>query len=368
MWKRMWSCCAVLITVLLCLPTPLPAYAVCGTEPPLPSEGLWWPVSGSVSNPWSLDCRTDRGHRGMDIDVPAGTPVRASASGVILFSGYTPAEGGGATVSIEHAAGLRTTYLHLAEVTVIPGQQVAQGQILAQTNGTSLHFGLKITSPRELYFNPLDYLADIPAPEVPPVTQPPETEVVNPFVPAPTIPAPSIPEPSIPAVGNGETVGIPAPVEPSTIPLANDIDGILTETRPNMGTRPSMETRHANNTVTATLLPGENGNPAENPSGFQNTTDHVMAMFASQTKSSLKTSTTVPGMSTIKFALPADFNLETARTDRATDAPIKNRASANDGVPFSWRGALLAGVALVISAMGRIVGKMTSDGPLPGPA
>ena len=129
-----------------------------------------------------------------------------------------------------------------------------------------------------------------------------------------------------------------------------------------------METRHANNTVTATLLPGENGNPAENPSGFQNTTDHVMAMFASQTKSSLKTSTTVPGMSTIKFALPADFNLETARTDRATDAPIKNRASANDGVPFSWRGALLAGVALVISAMGRIVGKMTSDGPLPGPA
>jgi len=180
------------------------AGAACGGDPPLPSEGLAWPLSGSVTNSWSLDCLTDGGHRGIDIGATAGTPVMASAGGTVIYSGYTPAEGGGATISIEHAGGLRSTYLHLEAVDVVTGQQVNQGQILALTNGSPLHFGLKLLAePRELYFNPVQFLTIPAAADTPDNTA---TSPVDPVTgvesttPEITVPAADMPEAAVNSV------------------------------------------------------------------------------------------------------------------------------------------------------------------------
>lgn len=154
------------------------AAAVCGTGPPLPTEGLAWPVAGTVSQGWSLDCGTDRGHRGIDIAAPSGSAVTAAASGVVTFVGYTPAEGGGTTVSITHPGGLRSTYLHLTAVAISEGENISQGQPIGEADGRALHFGLKLPGERESYFNPLDFLPGPPtSPEssaevLPPLTSP----------------------------------------------------------------------------------------------------------------------------------------------------------------------------------------------------
>jgi murein DD-endopeptidase MepM/ murein hydrolase activator NlpD len=203
----------LLLTVLL-VPVSTSAYAACGVDPPLPPEGFAWPVSGTVSNSWSLDCASDKGHRGIDIDVRAGSPVTASASGTVVFSGFTPAEGGGSTISIEHPGGLRTTYLHLTGVAVISGQKVEQGQVLALTDGSQLHFGLKLTDPRELYFNPLVYLS---LPATIETTAASSTDSVTEAVPPPS-PNPAdlntpaeISGQSVETIPGAETAKVPAP-------------------------------------------------------------------------------------------------------------------------------------------------------------
>lgn len=151
--------CEVMVVSFFSLLVPAAANAACGVDPPLPPEGFSWPASGPVSNEWSLDCHTDRGHRGIDIDVTEGDPILASAGGYVVFTGYTPAEGGGMTISIEHEGGMRTTYLHLAQVKVTEGQPVSKGQQLGSSDGSPLHFGMKVTTPREVYFNPASWLA-----------------------------------------------------------------------------------------------------------------------------------------------------------------------------------------------------------------
>lgn len=137
-----------------------PARAACGGDPPLPPEGLGWPVRGSIVNTWSLDCATDAGHRGIDISAARGAEIRAAGAGTVSFAGYTPAEGGSLTVSITHQGGLRSTYLHLASLSVSAGERVGAGQVIGASDGSPLHFGLKLPGGRDTYFNPLLHLSD----------------------------------------------------------------------------------------------------------------------------------------------------------------------------------------------------------------
>lgn len=90
-------------------------------------------------------------HRGIDIGARKGQVVVASADGTVSFVGRTPA-GGGATISIVHARGVKTTYLNLERVKVVQGQKVSQGQEIgrigenkdASSDQTHLHFGMII--------------------------------------------------------------------------------------------------------------------------------------------------------------------------------------------------------------------------------
>ena len=64
-------------------------------------------------------------HQGLDIGASPGTPVRATGSGVVTYTGYDA--GYGKLVSIDHGYGILTRYGHNAEIFVVMGQKVKRG-------------------------------------------------------------------------------------------------------------------------------------------------------------------------------------------------------------------------------------------------
>lgn len=78
-------------------------------------------------------------HRGIDIAVPVGSPVRATRKGRIVFAG--PRSGYGSTVIIEHANGDRTLYGHNSIVRVQPGDVVESGTVVAFSGNTGRSTG-----------------------------------------------------------------------------------------------------------------------------------------------------------------------------------------------------------------------------------
>jgi murein DD-endopeptidase MepM/ murein hydrolase activator NlpD len=80
-----------------------------------------------------------RPHLGVDYAAPAGTPVAASADGVVVQAGW---HGGfGNTVRLRHANGYQTLYGHLSRIRVRPGQRVAQGDTIGAVGSTGLSTG-----------------------------------------------------------------------------------------------------------------------------------------------------------------------------------------------------------------------------------
>jgi murein DD-endopeptidase MepM/ murein hydrolase activator NlpD len=101
------------------------------------SSGLIWPVSGPIASPFGW--RWGRMHEGIDIAVPTGTPIAASASGRVIYAGWM--SGYGNLVIIDHGGGLATAYGHQSSVAVSVGQTVAQGQTIGYSDCTGHCFG-----------------------------------------------------------------------------------------------------------------------------------------------------------------------------------------------------------------------------------
>ncbi|MBC7961362.1 MAG: M23 family metallopeptidase [Steroidobacteraceae bacterium] len=78
-------------------------------------------------------------HRGIDIAVPVGTPVRAVRKGRVVFSGDH--RGHGTTVIVEHDNGDRTLYGHNSIVRVHSGDLVESGTVLAFSGNTGRSTG-----------------------------------------------------------------------------------------------------------------------------------------------------------------------------------------------------------------------------------
>ena len=82
-----------------------------------------------------------RAHLGVDYRAPHGAPVIAVAAGVVTGAGWRG--GGGNTVSIRHASGYESSYLHLSSIApgVRPGARIAQGQFIGRVGATGLATG-----------------------------------------------------------------------------------------------------------------------------------------------------------------------------------------------------------------------------------
>ena len=124
-----------------------------------------WPVMGPITSGFGqredpvLGTGEGEFHKGIDISAPYGTPIRATADGVVVAAGM--ASGYGREVIIDHGHGLKTLYGHMSGFNVLSGQNVFRGQIIGyvghsgRTTGNHVHYEVKV---HETSVNPHKYL------------------------------------------------------------------------------------------------------------------------------------------------------------------------------------------------------------------
>jgi murein DD-endopeptidase MepM/ murein hydrolase activator NlpD len=101
------------------------------------SGALIWPVNGPVVSPFGM--RWGRLHAGVDIAVPAGTPIRAADSGRVVLLGWTG--GYGNYTCIAHGSSLSTCYAHQSSYATSNGASVSKGQVIGYIGCTGHCFG-----------------------------------------------------------------------------------------------------------------------------------------------------------------------------------------------------------------------------------
>lgn len=99
-------------------------------------------------------------HTGLDFPAEPGTPIMASAGGVVIVSEYHSAYGN--MVDVDHGNGLVTRYAHASRVMVKPGDIVRRGQVIAhvgstgRSTGPHLHFEVLVAGVQQ---DPAKFLA-----------------------------------------------------------------------------------------------------------------------------------------------------------------------------------------------------------------
>ena len=103
--------------------------------------------------------RWGRMHNGTDFAAPHGTPIRATADGVVVYVGWQSAYG--RIIKIKHDFGIETRYAHLSKFRVKNGQRVSRGQHIGdmgntgRSTGTHLHYEIRIGGKA---INPMKYI------------------------------------------------------------------------------------------------------------------------------------------------------------------------------------------------------------------
>ena len=105
-----------------------------------------------------------RAHKGVDLAAPTGTPIYATADGIVSkaerFSSY------GLFVSIEHGAKLQTRFAHMSRIAVADGERVSKGDIIGyvgstgRSTGPHLHYEVRIAGQA---VNPIPYMVETEA-------------------------------------------------------------------------------------------------------------------------------------------------------------------------------------------------------------
>jgi murein DD-endopeptidase MepM/ murein hydrolase activator NlpD len=102
-----------------------------------------FPVDGAISSHFGSRENPIRGgqdfHSGLDISSGTGNPVRATAEGIVSFSGWNG--GSGNLVVLEHGHGFSTFYAHNQMNAVKVGQKVKRGDIIAYVGSTGSSTG-----------------------------------------------------------------------------------------------------------------------------------------------------------------------------------------------------------------------------------
>jgi len=98
---------------------------------------------------WRIDPFTGKNamHEGVDFMAAEGTPIMASASGIVVYAGFHPQYGN--MVEIDHVNDIVTRYGHASRLLVKVGQVVRSGQAIAEvgntgrSTGNHLHFEVR---------------------------------------------------------------------------------------------------------------------------------------------------------------------------------------------------------------------------------
>ncbi|HWM34677.1 MAG TPA: M23 family metallopeptidase [Pseudolysinimonas sp.] len=138
--------------------------ALGATDPPRASDARWaWPVPAphAIARAYlAPPTPYGRGHRGVDIRAPAGTPVRAPADGVVHFAGFVVDR---PVLSLEHAGGVLSSF-EPVDAVVAAGERVRRGEVVGtllagHCASPCLHLGARVHGE---YVNPLLFLGGVP--------------------------------------------------------------------------------------------------------------------------------------------------------------------------------------------------------------
>jgi len=96
-----------------------------------------FPVKGNITSGYGKRGNlfsTNIFHDGVDISAKPGNPIRATADGMVIYSGRT--RNSGYIIVLEHGCGFTTIYAHNKKNTVKIGQKVERGEIIAYVGST----------------------------------------------------------------------------------------------------------------------------------------------------------------------------------------------------------------------------------------
>ena len=88
-------------------------------------------------------------HMGIDLSGPHGTPIHATADGLVAEAGWNSG-GYGNLIKVDHGRGVETRYAHLSKIAVASGQRVKRGQLIGymgstgRSTGSHLHYEVRI--------------------------------------------------------------------------------------------------------------------------------------------------------------------------------------------------------------------------------
>ena len=100
---------------------------------------------GVRSDPFNGGARM---HKGIDIPGPKGTPIYATADGIVSRAGW--ASGYGNLVQISHGGGMETRYGHMSKLIVAANSYVRRGQLIGlmgstgRSTGSHLHYEVRV--------------------------------------------------------------------------------------------------------------------------------------------------------------------------------------------------------------------------------
>ena len=124
---------------------------------------LIWPVSGGrvvaeFGNQVHPVMKTITTNTGIDIATKENAPIRTVADGEVALIHWLPSYGN--LIIINHGHGYRTVYAHLSEISVVNGQQMKEGAVIAKSgetvSGNMLHFEVWKEKDKQ---NPREWLA-----------------------------------------------------------------------------------------------------------------------------------------------------------------------------------------------------------------
>lgn len=117
------------------------------------------PLKSSFRYTSGFGPRWGRMHEGTDFAAAYGTPIYATADGVVIKAGWS--SGYGRLVKIQHEFGIETRYAHQAKILVKEGQRVSRGQQIGamgnsgRSTGTHLHYEVRVGGKA---VNPMTYI------------------------------------------------------------------------------------------------------------------------------------------------------------------------------------------------------------------
>jgi murein DD-endopeptidase MepM/ murein hydrolase activator NlpD len=134
----------------------------------LPVPADQFVLTSPFGNRQSPFTRTTDFHKGLDLSAPTGTPIYATADGVVTFAGRYPISQSvnwwrfGNVVTIKHAERFITIYAHCDQIKVKTGQQVTQGDVIATVGNTGwstnahLHYEIRSDIEEPTKYVPID--------------------------------------------------------------------------------------------------------------------------------------------------------------------------------------------------------------------